>query len=136
MQFHHPVVHRKTNCLRPMPASWPHASPISRAYQMEYKPVESTRVGTTRGIRRLGSAGRGVDGLVSACESRLRVGRGSKGAQMIRETAELFFDACESGKGWDACQAYCHEGATFSAQAGALQGVDTLQAYTEWMKGL
>ena len=29
----------------------------------------------------------------------------------IRETAEQFFDACETGKGWDGCQAYCHEGA-------------------------
>ena len=32
----------------------------------------------------------------------------------IRETAEQFFDACETGKGWEGCQAYCHEGATFS----------------------
>ena len=54
----------------------------------------------------------------------------------IRETAERFFDACETGKGWDVCQRYCHPGATFSAQAGALSGVDTLQGYTEWMKGL
>ena len=54
----------------------------------------------------------------------------------IKETAEGFFDACETGKGWEGCQQYCHAGATFSAQAGALEGVDTLQAYTEWMKGL
>jgi predicted ester cyclase len=62
----------------------------------------------------------------------------SKGAEMssIRETAEQFFDACETGKGWDGCQAYCHAGATFSSQAGALEGVDTLQGYTDWMKGL
>ena len=54
----------------------------------------------------------------------------------IRDTAEQFFDACETGKGWDVCQRYCHAGATFSAQAVALAGVDTLQGYTEWMKGL
>ena len=54
----------------------------------------------------------------------------------IKETAEGFFDACETGKGREGCQQYCHAGATFSAQAGALEGVDTLQAYTEWMKGL
>ena len=54
----------------------------------------------------------------------------------IKKTAERFFDACETGKGWDGCQPYCHAGATFSAQAGALTGVDTLQAYTDWMKGL
>jgi len=54
----------------------------------------------------------------------------------IKETAEKFFDACETGQGWDACQAYCHPGATFSAQADALAGVDTVQGYTEWVKSL
>ena len=54
----------------------------------------------------------------------------------IKETARQFFDACETGKGWEACKTNCHPSATFSAQAGALTGVDTLQAYTEWMKGL
>jgi predicted ester cyclase len=54
----------------------------------------------------------------------------------IKETAEQFFDACETGKGWEACKRYCHPQATFSAQAEALAGVDTLEAYTEWMKGL
>lgn len=54
----------------------------------------------------------------------------------IKKVAELFFDACETGKGWEGCQPYCHPGATFSAQAGALADIDTLQAYTEWMKGL
>jgi predicted ester cyclase len=54
----------------------------------------------------------------------------------IRDTAEKFFDACETGKGWDGCQAYCRPHATFSAQAGALEGIDTLEGYTEWMKGL
>jgi predicted ester cyclase len=54
----------------------------------------------------------------------------------MTETAHQFFDACETGKGWEACQQYCHPDASFTAQAGALAGVDTLQAYTEWMKGL
>ena len=54
----------------------------------------------------------------------------------IRETAEQFFDACETGKGWDACQTYCHEGATFSSQTGALEGIETVQGYADWMKGL
>ena len=54
----------------------------------------------------------------------------------MKDTAEQFFDACETGKGWAGCQQYCHEGATFSAQVGALAGVDTLEQYTEWMKGL
>ncbi len=54
----------------------------------------------------------------------------------IKEEAEQFFDACETGKGWETCRQYCHPQATFSAQADALDGVDTLEAYTEWMKGL
>ena len=54
----------------------------------------------------------------------------------IRETAERFFDACETGKGWEGCRQYCHPSATFTAQAGALAGVETLQGYTDWMKGL
>jgi predicted ester cyclase len=54
----------------------------------------------------------------------------------IRETAQQFFDACETGKGWTVCQQYCHPGATFSGQVGALAGVETLQAYTDWMQGL
>lgn len=54
----------------------------------------------------------------------------------MKETALAFFDACESGKGWVGCQQYCHEGATFSAQTGALAGVKTLEGYTDWMKGL
>jgi len=37
----------------------------------------------------------------------------------ILEQAKLFFDACETGKGWEACSPYCHPQATFSAQAGA-----------------
>jgi predicted ester cyclase len=54
----------------------------------------------------------------------------------IKETAMEFFDACETGQGWQGCQQYCQPDATFSAQTGALAGVDTLRAYTEWMKGL
>jgi len=54
----------------------------------------------------------------------------------IGEHAHRFFDACETGKGWEVCREYCHPDATFSAQAGALADVDTLEGYTEWMKGL
>jgi predicted ester cyclase len=54
----------------------------------------------------------------------------------IGETALRFYDACETGQGWEECQQYCHPDATFSAQAPALEGVDSVQAYTEWMKGL
>lgn len=54
----------------------------------------------------------------------------------MRDVAERFFDACETGKGWAGCREYCHPNATFSAQTGALAGVTTLEGYTEWMKGL
>ena len=54
----------------------------------------------------------------------------------IRDTAEQFFEACETGKGWAGCEPYCHPGATFAAQTDALAQVTTLEDYTEWMKGL
>lgn len=54
----------------------------------------------------------------------------------ITATAQAFFEACEAGKGWDACKAYCTPNATFSAQAEPLADTRTLQAYADWMKGL
>jgi predicted ester cyclase len=54
----------------------------------------------------------------------------------ILDQAKLFFEACDTGKGWEGCNAYCHPGATFSAQTGALADIDSLQGYTEWMKNL
>lgn len=52
------------------------------------------------------------------------------------EPARQFFEACETGQGWDACKVYCHANATFSSQTGALAEISTLEDYTEWMKGL
>jgi predicted ester cyclase len=54
----------------------------------------------------------------------------------MTETARQFFDACETGKGWDGCQGFCKENATFSAQTGALEGIDTLEGYCNWMRDL
>ena len=54
----------------------------------------------------------------------------------ITETAQAFFEACEGGKGWQGCAPYCHSDAGFSSQAEPLTDVRTLEAYTEWMKGL
>ena len=56
--------------------------------------------------------------------------------ESITETAQAFFDACETGKGWAECSAYCQPNASFTAQAGPLADMRTLQQYTEWMKGL
>lgn len=52
------------------------------------------------------------------------------------QTAQAFFEACETGKGWDVCQTWCHSDATFACQADALADTKTLSAYAEWMKGL
>jgi predicted ester cyclase len=57
-------------------------------------------------------------------------------AKTITTVAEAFFDACETGKGWEVCNAYCTPDATFSAQAEPLLNVKTLEQYTEWMKGI
>ena len=54
----------------------------------------------------------------------------------IAKIAREFFDACEAGKGWEVCKAYCRPNATFAAQAEPLADVHTLEQYTEWMKGL
>jgi predicted ester cyclase len=54
----------------------------------------------------------------------------------IKETAKQFFVTCETGKGWESCKEYCHPSASFSAQAAALAEITTLEAYTEWVKGL
>ena len=53
-----------------------------------------------------------------------------------QDVALAFFEACETGKGWEVCQQFCTPDATFSAQAEALENVDTLEKYTDWMKGL
>ena len=54
----------------------------------------------------------------------------------ILSQAKLFYESCDTGKGWDGCKAYCHPGATFSAQAGVLAETDTVEGYSEWMKNL
>ena len=57
------------------------------------------------------------------------------GTSTITETARAFFEACETGEGWDGCSPYCHPEAGFSAQAEPLADLRTLRDYTEWMKG-
>jgi steroid delta-isomerase-like uncharacterized protein len=56
---------------------------------------------------------------------------------MTREqTARAFFEACETGQGWQACRQWCADDASFACQADALADVTTLAAYADWMKGL
>ena len=40
----------------------------------------------------------------------------------ITDVAMRFFETCEAGKGWEACQTYCTPDASFSAQAEPLAG--------------
>lgn len=54
----------------------------------------------------------------------------------LHDTATRFFDACETGKGWDGCLEWCHPDAGFAAQADALAEVTTLAAYCDWMRDL
>ena len=54
----------------------------------------------------------------------------------ISDTAMTFFEACEAGKGWEACKAYCVSKASFSSQAEPLAEIETLQQYADWMQGL
>ncbi|MEO7453507.1 MAG: ester cyclase [Fimbriimonadales bacterium] len=54
----------------------------------------------------------------------------------MRETAESFFHACESGKGWEVCREYCTPEATFSAQSDVLGAVRMLEHYVGWMQSL
>ena len=54
----------------------------------------------------------------------------------IEATARAFFEACETGKGWEVCRQWCHNDASFDCQADALAGTSTMEGYTDWMKGL
>lgn len=54
----------------------------------------------------------------------------------ITEQAKASFAACETGKGWEVCSAYCTPDSTFAAQAEPLAEVKTLRQYTDWTQGL
>ena len=54
----------------------------------------------------------------------------------ITQVAESFFEACETGKGWDGCKAHCTDDASFSCQSEVLGDVTTLAGYCDWMNGL
>ena len=54
----------------------------------------------------------------------------------MTETARAFFDAVDTGQGWEACSAYCRPDATFAAQADPLAEIHTLAEYADWMTGM
>ncbi len=52
----------------------------------------------------------------------------------IRSLALQFTEANDAGEGWDTCRAFCQPGATFAFKGALLRGIDTVEAYTEWIK--
>jgi len=54
----------------------------------------------------------------------------------IKNIANSFFEACETGKGWQACKNYCIEDASFSSHAEPLLDVKTIEGYSDWMTGV
>ena len=55
---------------------------------------------------------------------------------IMLDPAKRFFEACETGKGWEECKAYCNPDATFSSQTNALSDISTVEGYCEWTKNL
>ena len=51
------------------------------------------------------------------------------------DNARTFFEACDTGTGWDGCNQYVSEGASFIAQSEPLVDITTVEAYCEWAKG-
>ena len=54
----------------------------------------------------------------------------------IKEVANRFFEACETGKGWEVCKDYCTKDATFSSHAEALSEINSIEGYSDWMIGI
>jgi predicted ester cyclase len=79
----------------------------------------------------------GSTSLVRTAHDRLdRWMMGATRMSEIAKTARAFFEACETGKGWEGCKDYCVPSATFSCQADPLAKVTTLAGYCDWMTGL
>ena len=51
------------------------------------------------------------------------------------DNAKAFFEACEAPAGWEGCQQYVADGATFGAQCEPLADMTTIEEYSEWLKG-
>eukprot|EP00013_Stygamoeba_regulata_P026853 CAMPEP_0177655664 /NCGR_PEP_ID=MMETSP0447-20121125/15105_1 /TAXON_ID=0 /ORGANISM="Stygamoeba regulata, Strain BSH-02190019" /LENGTH=145 /DNA_ID=CAMNT_0019159633 /DNA_START=134 /DNA_END=571 /DNA_ORIENTATION=- len=54
-------------------------------------------------------------------------------SQSVIDVATAFFEACETGKGWEGCKEFATADATFEC---AVLPQKRLDEYTEWMKGL
>lgn len=49
------------------------------------------------------------------------------------EMAKQFFVACETPLGWQGCQAFVADGATFAAQSEPLVDIHTVEEYAKWL---
>ncbi len=49
------------------------------------------------------------------------------------ENANKFFEACEAPSGWEGCQSYVADNATFTAQSEPLAELTSVEEYCEWM---
>ncbi len=56
--------------------------------------------------------------------------------ESVDSIVKPYFEACELGKGWELCKVYCHPEATFEAQLKDVKHLKTLEAYSEFIKGL
>jgi hypothetical protein len=52
------------------------------------------------------------------------------------ENAANFVRACDGNLGWEGCKAFVADGAPFVVQAEALAGIDTVEAYCDWLASL
>jgi len=52
------------------------------------------------------------------------------------ENARKFFVACEAPEGWEGCKPFVAEGASFTAQSEPLTGINTIEAYCDWMAAI
>ena len=77
-----------------------------------------------------------VSGQVKVWNSTFAYSMGMEEDKNVRESrskaAQTFFDAVESGKGWEECSKYVTDGATFCCQSDILKDVKTLKQYHDW----
>ena len=50
------------------------------------------------------------------------------------DIAKQFFEACETGLGWEGCQSFVAADASFAAQSEPIADIASVEGYTEWMK--
>ena len=62
--------------------------------------------------------------------------RGSSVRRKIADVAVDFVQACDTGNGWEACEDFCTENASFSAQCEELANISSVSTYCDWVRDL